>query len=306
MVSRLLIAQSEDEMPLKLTKDDKDWILGEIRDATQPQGWRKALRVLREVAPLGGILTVVLALITIVVALGIGVVNRREVEATFRGKTEEKLSSIERQLIDLRVLVASSQPTNRQNQDAAKEVLAEAAQKTTPLIPAPVVERAGKSFIDASVSSPGAWAVATEFLAYRSRLNGFEFHLPAPRDRSSAATTSYYVRAEADNPKSPTFFSFGGSVPQRDAFRAELIDKPVPNEAELGRASFLVAGGAIELDGMRYVHVLMTDVEIHYNGGPVILTDVVFVNCRFVLGNDDRGRQFAQQDLGNSRLFWSA
>jgi hypothetical protein len=306
MISRLLIAQSEDEMPLKLTKDDKDWILGEIRDATNPQGWRKALRVLREVAPLGGILTVVLALIAIVVALGIGVVNRREVEATFRGRTEEKLSSIERQLIDLRVLVASSQPTNRQNQDAAREVLAEAAQKTIPLIPPPVVERAGKSFIDASISSPGAWGVATEFLAYRSKLNGFEFRLPEPRDRFSLPKTSYYVLAADNNPKSPTFFSFGGNVPQQDAFRAEPIDKPVPNEAEFGWRSFLIAGGAIKLDGMRYAHVVMTDVEIYYNGGPVILADVVFVNCRFVLGNDDRGRQLAQQILENSRLFWSA
>ena len=56
-----------------------------MEEHLHPQGWRRAFRVLRELAPLGGVFMVVIGLIAIIVALTIGVTNRREADANFRG-----------------------------------------------------------------------------------------------------------------------------------------------------------------------------------------------------------------------------
>ena len=113
----------EDEMAFSL--ENQQWIKDEInraiRAAVNPPG--RAARILRGLRDYGltaAIYAVPIGLLAIIVALGLGLVNRRETEATFRGTTQERLGGIERQLIDLRALVASSQPTREQNQNAAR------------------------------------------------------------------------------------------------------------------------------------------------------------------------------------------
>jgi hypothetical protein len=146
--------------------------------------------------------------------------------------------------------------------------------------------------------------VIAKFVDYRSQLNSSEFPanlLDRYRQFPAASTDFNVLRPEASSP-SPAFFSFGGDVQQQDAFRAELIDKPLANKAPLGRHSFLLVGGAVKLDGMRYVQAIMDGVEVHYSGGPVILKDVVFVNCKFVFDNVPNARTLADDVLGSTHL----
>jgi len=67
---------------------------------------------------------------------------------------------------------ASSRPEKPENQAAAKQLLADAAQKSISIPPA-ILEQAGKSFIDAARKDPKAWD-ALDFVSYRS--SNFIFH----------------------------------------------------------------------------------------------------------------------------------
>ena len=67
--------------------------------------------------------------------------------------------------------LAAEHPLVPQNQAAAKELLAQAKQKLIPPIPKPVVEQAGKIFVEAARTDPKAWEVASDFMNYRSILN---------------------------------------------------------------------------------------------------------------------------------------
>ena len=53
--------------------------------------------------------------------------------------------------------------------------------------------------------------------------------------------------------------------------RLWLIAKPIKQTAELGPVSLLAVGGTVGLDGMEIAHVVFENVEVHYNGGPLIL-----------------------------------
>ena len=145
--------------------------------------------------------------------------------------------------------------------------------------------------------------MASRFLAYRSKLNSFEFPIESVV-RSPAAATEFEV-GSPPNSETPKFFNFGGNVPQKNAFRAERISAPRPNKTELGKAFFMVLGGAVILDDMRYVHTVMTNVEVHYSGGPVILMDVIFVNCKFVFENVSNAHLLADGILHSTHIDFS-
>jgi hypothetical protein len=164
---------------MALSQENQEWVQTQIRDAISsalkdvkpPSGIRKALFLLRE----WGVLTVVVSVILTLAIFAATQWNSANTqlanEASFRTHTDDRLTGIERQLIDIRALVASSQPNRIQNQDAAKTLLAEARQNIIPAVPAITVEQTGKSFIDASISDSKAWSVALDFAAYRSSLN---------------------------------------------------------------------------------------------------------------------------------------
>lgn len=188
---------AEKKMPF--SAENQQWVRDEIHDEIRkalgalnpPTRAKRLLHSLRDLGLTAAIYAVPIGLLAAVVALSIALTNRAGTEATFRGKTDEKLSGIERQLIDLRALTASSQSSKSQNQDAAKALPAEARQKAIPPIPAPVIEQAGKSFIEASHDDPKAWGVALDFVSYRSSQNQ-----EPPLD-------GYYPLHATDTPKVP-------------------------------------------------------------------------------------------------------
>ena len=50
----------------------------------------------------------------------------------------------------------------------------------------------------------------------------------------------------------------------------------------------------MSLDEMHLRHVLLNGVEIHYSGKPLVMEDVVFLNCTFVMDNTELSRELAQ------------
>lgn len=62
----------------------------------------------------------------------------------------------------------------------------------------------------------------------------------------------------------------------------------------LGNPVLIGTGGYMSLDGMHLRHVLLNSVEIRYSGKALLLEDVAFLNCTFVMDNTEPSRDLAQ------------
>jgi hypothetical protein len=72
------------------------------------------------------------------------------------------------------------------------------------------------------------------------------------------------------------------------------------------RGCSLVSDGAVVLDTAYFRHVTFKNVEIVYRGGPVVLEDVYFVNCRFIMLGEDNSRRFGSQVLASLQVTFKA
>jgi hypothetical protein len=73
----------------------------------------------------------------------------------------------------------------------------------------------------------------------------------------------------------------GQRVPDAVSARLESLDDRQVRGS--GLSDFVINGqaSAIALDGMYMRHVIVRDADIRYDGGPLQLDDVYFVNCTF-------------------------
>jgi hypothetical protein len=291
---------------MALRNEDKDWIRIEIKAAIEPlkpHGWRKTIYILREMGPLAAIIGIVVALLGITLSAVYQSVGHVKEETSFRTNAKDRLDKLDTDMVSLRALISSSQPLSSQNQKAAKELLAQARQKLVPPIPESVVAQAGNSFIEVAKADSKAWSVALDFVSYRSSQNQavplegfypFDSTIPAPITRYSV-----FRLAGAEPFKLATS---KGRIPVNLSARLEPIGQPQKQDGPDGPASLLLMGGAVVLDGMYGRHVIFKDAEIHYNGGPVILDQVAFIDCRFVVDNGVQGRQLASNILSSPQV----
>jgi hypothetical protein len=286
---------------MSLTDKDRAW----IREDTNPKGWRRASENIIAVCTPIAIIAVFLALIAITLGALYQSFGHLKEETEFRTNTNRTLAAIGVQMTDLRALTIAFRPEKKENQNAAKELLAEARSKAIPPIPPATVERAGASFIDASATQPTAWNVALDFVAYRTTL---QENLLAATNAQRLATTpvdihlsGHYEWNDVPGHGFPTI-TVGGDVPFYRAATAYLLSKSNLDAGQArGKEVILAIGGALSLDDMAMKHVVLRDVVVFYSGGPVDLKDVIFVNCTFVLANSDTARRFATAVLASTK-----
>ena len=53
---------------------------------------------------------------------------------------------------------------------------------------------------------------------------------------------------------------------------------------------------------MQVRNVVFEGVEIHYSGRPVILQNVIFINCTFSIEHDDAGERLAESILDSATV----
>ena len=82
----------------------------------------------------------------------------------------------------------------------------------------------------------------------------------------------------------------------------EPVGEVLVQEAQSGPAYLLGTGGAIRLDGMRFRKIVLQSVDIYYDGGPLALEDVVFINCRFIMDDLENGHALGNALLSASSL----
>lgn len=293
-----------------------DWIKKEINaavDSLRPKRWRKAADYIVAV----GSPIAICALITALLAIAFGALYQStshvKEETEFRTHTSDDLKNIHDQLTVIRTLMVALQPLRKENQDSAKELIAQAKQKIIPPIPEAAVKQAGISFVDASPKNPGAWNVALDFVSYRSSINMLSTPprtriYPAPGAKISTSYRLNFVLPDgATKPLPGPEVQYVGDAPgqpitvaQSGAARIELLSKPEKQSEPLGMGQFVLKGGALALGDMYLRHVALDHVEIYYSDGDFRLEDVQFVNCIFKLTNTPNARRLANALLGPS------
>jgi hypothetical protein len=178
---------------------------------------------------------------------------------------------------------ASGDPTSPRNIQDVKLVLAQATAAQVP-ISSDVVRTAGIKFLEAAQNQPVAWDAARAFLDYRSLLNAGIAPRPTPATGKSKYRESVTIKPNPDHPeRHPAFqvtFAGGYATPDKSA-RLETMRDPQPMGSEF--AFFTIDGyvDTIVLDGMYMKHVVIRNADVQYDGGPIRLEDVYFVNCVF-------------------------
>ncbi len=299
---------------------DKRWIQGEIQAAEtriaesisaqvaiavesfKPKGWKKAVAVLRELGPLVATIGIFVALFGITLSALYQAFSHVKEETEFRTSTKDKLNKLDTDVVSLRALISSNQPLKIQNQQAAKELILEARKKVIPAIPDEVVNQAGQSFVEASITESRAWDVALEFLSYRTLTNKASVAVGTAEQIATTPVTSLatYYDLSFINGKSLPRITVGGEVPSGEAATMHYLSRPDPNQGNpRGKQVILIEGGAISIDNMFFKHVVIRNSEIFYSGTPINIEDVVFVNCTFVMINSSQTREFAIAVLSN-------
>jgi hypothetical protein len=218
----------------------------------------------------------------------------------FRVHTEDRLSAIEAHLLALRAKAVASTPPDSDNQTEAKSVLA-AAKRELISLPLPVVEQAGGNFIEASRNDPKAWDVALEFVAYRSSLNTPNRPSVAVESVQVSGETSY-TRFDIPGKQHPTLVWSKPFVSAAQAARWDYIGKDLNKGTAIQPMWLFANGGATSLDGEHIRNLVFSNTEIHYSGLPVLLENVIFINCVFIFDNNDSGRRLSRTLLASANV----
>jgi hypothetical protein len=161
---------------------------------------------------------------------------------------------------------------------------------------------------DAGKDSVHAWNAALACADYRSFLNA-----------SSAPSTQGFTQLTPNAPITWDFqlaltitpemegkpfrtggFKTGPHVPASAAFVAEPLGHHLNEGRNVGFAFLLVDDYPTTVDGFTLKNIIFVNSTIIYNGGPVELQGVYFVNCSFRISRQQTGQEFAAAILSNS------
>ena len=145
--------------------------------------------------------------------------------------------------------------------------------------------------VSALTNSPSlslvAWHNLTQVVNYKTFLNAD--YAPKPSDFTPATgkegyqnTINLFPDRPVDGRIPAVIVGFaGGHVPQEQSARLESLTDPQTHGSGFG--FFVIEGGneAVVLDGMYMKNVIVRNARIIYNGAPVRLENVYFVNCTF-------------------------
>ena len=218
---------------------------------------------------------------------------------------EQNVSGIRVDVSGMRLAQTATNPKDARNIQEAKRVLTE-AEKSNVKIPPSIVENTGKKFLEVAKDDPGAWDATLAFVDYRSYLNlpnpPIEGFYPFGTPDIPGIKATHYRSGTVPGKPLPEFTTSLKRVPHATSVRMEPISQPITGEPPEGPALLLGVGGDLALDGYYLRSVVLEQVTVHYNGGPVILENVTFINCRFVIDNVDNGRALSSQILASSQV----
>ncbi len=204
---------------------------------------------------------------------------------------------------------SSITPQDPKSQDQAVSILRR-AKTTETVLPEPVIQNSGMRFIEAADTDPNAWNVALDLLNYRSFLNA-SLVPPYPDAKPAPFSFSLAIKTPpAGVNGSIIFLESNISVPLSEAAKIEPTDgRPyVKAPGNVGPAYLIVVVKAFEigLDNMLLKNVIIRNATIDYNGGPLILYNVAFVNCTFKIPRNEPSKRLASSLLASTSVNFDA
>lgn len=203
-------------------------------------------------------------------------------------KTNERIDKVLSDALDK--LVAGRKPTNEQRLLEKGEIILSLAKSIHAKLTPASLTRYGKS-VSALTNSPSlshtAWRSLTQAVDYRTFLNAD--YDPKPSDFTPSTGHEDYrfnLNLFPDKPANKSIPAVivgtaGGHVSKEQSARLEWLTAANPHGSGFG---FIVMEGgneAIVLDGMYMKNVIVRNARVIYNGAPVRLENVYFVNCTF-------------------------
>jgi hypothetical protein len=161
-----------------------------------------------------------------------------------------------------------------------------------------------------------AWETVTGLMNYQSVLNESESDTPATGSgflQAEGGGNFFMIETAVGSGMPQKINVFWGSelVPSEESFRFERIGMKMKRDA-VWHKSLLVRGEygpintvAVKLDGYYLKNVILRDLRLSYQGGPVRLENVYFVNCTFDIKPGLETEKFALAMLGSNALSFS-
>jgi len=210
----------------------------------------------------------------------------------------------------MRLRQLSANPSDPQNVKEAATLLVDAQAKKIEIDPMEV-RKIGSTFLEATQTNPKNWTPALRFLTYCSFLNASA--APAVPD---ATLVPYdvefsFIARPGVKPGGIGFLSSRDSVPINEAAKIERIGSRKQGgfpESKIGpRYLIMVVEGEhadvshfeIALDNMLLRNAIIRNARFSYQGGPLILTNVYFVDCFFDVERVEQGQKFAKTLLAS-------
>ncbi len=310
---------------MKLRDDDKNWLIEEIAnevaraiseeiDKFNPQGVRKVISWLRDWGLAAAAIATPLTLLGLLIAVSIFAASGLIKNAAFQTHTEDRLTSIDTDIGSIKKTLTELAPflreatikrmteasnlTPRQLREQLPDLksLATTAKAENIAIKPEIVEAVGKKLVEAGDAD--AWTTAIDFVNYKSFLNislsvAIKNILPV----GGTLTTHYHIRSPQG--MAAPRFQVAGVVPSAEAAHVFAMGTPNPDASlSMGNDWILGTGGAATLDGAQLKKVIFRNVYVVYDGGPLQMENVYFLNCTFDIKQQANGERFALALLG--------
>jgi hypothetical protein len=186
------------------------------------------------------------------------------------------------------------------------EQIVTAATKGNVRVPIEDVKAIGKNAIEASNDNTQqaslAWRVVLDLASYRSFLN--ITYKPNAPIVPLPVSGEWKYHGESPKGKLPPELAYTpqAGVPSKQAARYNLIGVDENRNLPHGPALLFLKGGSVVLDGYEIKNAIIVGVEIHYSAGQVILENVIFINCTFVMDNTDPCRRLGEEMLASANI----
>lgn len=220
---------------------------------------------------------------------------------------KDRATKMETHWEDLKLREVSQKPTSKENVNAVKQSLD--AARTAEVKPSlDAIKDAGDKLLLAGQKNPLAWDAAVAFLEYRTFINSGI--VPFPLEPTINDTQYVYALRLKPNPvanQKGTVLAVRvketpGEVPLADSARIESLIKPQSHGS--GVRLLIVEGKSdiIVLDGEYFKNVIVRDAIVEYDGGPVRLENVYFINCTLRWHPSAPARDLGQQLLADASV----
>lgn len=257
------------------------------------------IRKYTSVAVFFGLVAIILAMVQMLWTDRSEMNTRTKERTEFETHTKDRLEHLEDDMNNIKTSLAALTPQLKTSQEAAKQTL-DRARKSGKKLSEDLVNTAGQSFVEAAAHVPSAWPVALEYAAYRSSFNSVPTSGVFPFEPEKG--THYRFQAPDGGTAPILHYPVGISAPISEAARIQPIGTQLNSGNTVGNPFIVAEGGALLLDGMELRHAVLQNVEVHYSGKDLNLTDVTFVNCTFVMDNLPRSRGLAKELLAESSV----